>query len=182
MLGLSSANRIMIKHRFSRGDIIFRNGQLLLVRYSHQDMHGWCQLEEYKLALVRGVACPEYGHSQQEYEQGGYPCGYVELDHNVKLLAKVDEKTTKRIELYAGQNLENDQYRAKASLTLAEWQEYINLIDRFAAAKTNKQYEISDQLRQQLMAWQEYPNDFGYVEMAKAGKYIFHPAFRRNHP
>ncbi len=171
----------IIKHRFKRGDIIDWKGFKMLLRYSHFDLHGWCQEEKYKLALVRSVACQEFGHSQQEYEAGGYPIGYVAPDDAAIYLGKVDDATTKRIELYAGQCFDNDKYRAKSSLTFDEWQDYIRLIDRFAEAKEKKQYDVSDKLRKELSQWQDLADDIGYMEMAKTGKYVFHPVFRTKH-
>jgi len=59
-------------------------------------------------------------------------------------------------------------------LSVDERDSFIQLINRFAEAKQNRDFLVSDQLRKELAEWQQGIGDAEWVEMASVGRYVWH--------
>jgi hypothetical protein len=62
-------------------------------------------------------------------------------------------------------------------LTDAEWQDYIDCVNTYVAAKRSKDWPAADVAREQLYRWQHSTPDGMFFEMVDSGEYLWSSMF-----
>ena len=72
--------------------------------------------------------------------------------------------------------------RRRYELSTDDWDIYINLIEKFAKSKEDKDYANADEIKKELAKWQVDMPDQNWISMYKSGKYYWHPVFNGGLP